>query len=82
MIHEITLPSGEIYLSRYLHLRKGTPYAPGIAVGSTVSKGQLIGWMGNTGFSEGPHLHSEIHKGTTESHTTAINPADVFPVRQ
>ena len=42
----------------YAHL---ADLAPGLAVGSRVEAGEIIGFMGNTGASAFPHLHSEIH---------------------
>jgi murein DD-endopeptidase MepM/ murein hydrolase activator NlpD len=34
-----------------------------VAVGDTVTQGQLIGFSGSTGFSAFPHLHFEVTKG-------------------
>ena len=47
-------------------------YAPGIVPGATVKAGQFIGWMGDSGNSEGsvPHAHVEIRRPDGE----AINP--------
>ena len=36
----------------YAHLKKDAPFAPGLAVGDTVSAGDLIGFMGRTGYSD------------------------------
>lgn len=44
--------------SRYAHLNT---FAPGISRGDQVQAGQLIGFVGTTGRSTGPHLHFELH---------------------
>lgn len=52
----------------YAHLKKDTPFAPGLAEGDMVQAGDLIGFMGRTGYSdkentnniETVHLHFGI----------------------
>ncbi len=36
----------------YAHLQKDSPFAPGLSVGDQVQAGQLIGFMGRTGYSD------------------------------
>ncbi|MDR2890888.1 MAG: peptidoglycan DD-metalloendopeptidase family protein [Alistipes sp.] len=45
------------YETGYLHLRG---FGPGIAAGTRVSQGQVIGYVGSTGASTGPHLDYRI----------------------
>ncbi len=48
------------YYSLYAHMRKIDSKTK---VGATVSRGQVIGYIGSTGMSTGPHLHFEIWNG-------------------
>ena len=51
----VTINHGDGYSSLYAHM---TRYV--VHKGDTVKKGQLIGYMGSTGRSTGPHLHFSI----------------------
>ena len=57
----VTINHGDGYSSLYAHM---THYI--VSKGDTVSKGQVIGYMGSTGRSTGPHLHFSIfYNGST-----------------
>lgn len=47
------------YQTYYAHLSK---ISPGIARGVSVGRGEVIGLVGSTGRSTGPHLHFEVRK--------------------
>ena len=54
----VTISHGGNQVTLYAHLNQVL-----VAVGNTVSQGQVIAHSGNTGRSTGPHLHFEIHTG-------------------
>ena len=42
----------------YAHLQKDTPFAPGLSEGDTVNAGDLIGFMGRTGYSDRENVNN------------------------
>lgn len=61
----VTINHGDGYSTLYAHL---THYI--VSSGDRVSQGQVIGYMGSTGNSTGPHLHYQVfYEGST------VNPA-------
>ena len=51
----VVVNHGDGYSSLYMHMTKYE-----VSVGQTVSQGQLLGYVGSTGVSTGPHLHFAI----------------------
>jgi len=53
------------FQTRYAHLwyNGRMPIPGGIYVGKSVKRGDIIGFVGNTGYSTGAHLHFEIRAG-------------------
>lgn len=49
------------FTTRYWHLKKGSV---AVTVGQRVQCGQLLGFVGSSGHSTGPHLHFELHDQT------------------
>lgn len=68
--------NGQSYTTVSAHME--TRY---VSSGAVVKKGQQIGIMGNTGDSQGKHLHFELHRGSwNNSKSNAINPVGIVPM--
>ncbi|MGX1901521.1 murein hydrolase activator EnvC family protein [Thermolongibacillus altinsuensis] len=66
---------GQLWTTVYAHLESRL-----VGEGQFVNKGQLIGYMGNTGYSTGPHLHFELHRGPwNAAKSNAVNPMAYIP---
>ena len=58
-------------VTRYCHMVR----RPIVQVGRTVAKGQVIGYVGTSGSSSGPHLHFEVHThAPPATSANAVNP--------
>lgn len=55
----VRIKHNNTYKTAYAHLHK---FGRGIKKGKRVKQGDIIGYVGSTGRSTGPHLHFEIHK--------------------
>jgi murein DD-endopeptidase MepM/ murein hydrolase activator NlpD len=55
----IRIRHNSVYSTAYLHL---SGYAKGLKVGQRVRQGQVIGYVGSTGRSTGPHLDFRVWK--------------------
>lgn len=55
--NRIEIQHGNGYVTTYSHL---SAFGRGVTEGARVRQGQVIGYVGNTGLSTGPHLHYEV----------------------
>ncbi|HEX2255810.1 MAG TPA: M23 family metallopeptidase, partial [Afifellaceae bacterium] len=55
--HHVEIRHANGYVTTYSHM---SGYAKGVQVGTKVRQGQVIGYVGSTGLSTGPHLHYEV----------------------
>lgn len=65
-------------ISRYCHMVR----RPLVRVGQKVVTGQVIGYVGSSGNSSGPHLHFEVHvNASSADRTNAVNPVGFMRIK-
>ena len=74
--HKDVINGGEIW-TRYLHMAQASP----LKKGDKVRRGDVVGLLGNTGSSTGPHLHFEINKSAVRGKgpPRPMNPIGYYP---
>jgi Peptidase family M23/PA14 domain len=78
VVIEHVLPSGEHIYTNYGHLAS---IASGIAPGTIVTMGQVIGIMGKTGTATGVHLHFEVRTGDIANMGMDAWPPTCYPIQ-
>lgn len=73
----IYIQHGQRYETRYAHL-KG--FAKGIRTGKSVKQGQIIGYVGTTGRSTGPHLHYEFIVDGVHRNSRTVKLPQALPI--
>lgn len=67
-----------VYTTTYMHLSR---YAKGIEKGSRVRQGDIIGYVGSTGLSTGPHLDFRVHKNNQPINPLSMEAPPSLPVK-
>jgi murein DD-endopeptidase MepM/ murein hydrolase activator NlpD len=77
----IKIKHDKTYSSIYGHMLK---FQKGLSKGSKVTRGQVIGYVGQTGLATGPHCHYELHVNNQPKNPTSINlpTAAAVPARE
>ena len=75
----IKIKHNSVYTTTYMHL-KG--FAKGIYVGARVKQGDLIGYVGSTGLSTGPHLDFRVFRNGSPMNPLKLESPAVEPISE
>ena len=75
----VRIRHNSVYSTAYLHLSK---YGPGLKTGQRVRQGQVIGYVGSTGRSTGPHLDFRVWKNGTPINPLKMESPPAEPIKE
>lgn len=75
----VRIRHNSVYSTAYLHLSK---YAKGLKVGQRVRQGDVIGYVGSTGRSTGPHLDFRVWKNGTPINPLKMESPPAEPIAE
>jgi murein DD-endopeptidase MepM/ murein hydrolase activator NlpD len=75
----VRIQHNSVYATAYLHLSR---YGKGVETGAYVRQGDVIGYVGSTGLSTGPHLDFRFYKNGHPVDPLRVEAPPVEPVKQ
>ncbi len=75
----IKIKHNSVYTTQYAHLQK---FAKGLKTGDHVKQGELIGYVGSTGYSTGPHLDFRFFKNGEPVDPLKVDAPPVEPIKK
>lgn len=75
----VRIRHNSVYSTAYLHLSK---FGPGLKAGQRVRQGQVIGYVGSTGRSTGPHLDFRVWKNGTPINPLKMESPPAEPIKE
>lgn len=76
--NRIELKHGDRYGTQYSHM---SAYVTGLSVGDAVKQGEVVGYVGSTGYSTGPHVHYSVTDRGNYVNPEKIDVPDGEPVQ-
>ena len=75
----VKIKHNSVYTTGYLHLSR---FASGLTVGSRVKQGDVIGYVGSTGVSTGPHLDFRVWKNGSPINPLTMESPPSDPIKE